>query len=181
MTNTVDIKWVDGTVRTVDGARLVQIRGGGVYNAKHLSDNYMNESWDGVTLLTEDEDPPVAKPKGIDPMSLTEWTLCEIEDSDGGIRYSEVKYGNERRGKKHTKTPLETKWNTILRVIHRPSPGMNMVAALPDGTIYEGYVGYVDMDITFGAFNNVERHVLSMGLMANPVDGNYGKVTCPKS
>ena len=181
MTNTVEIKWIDGTVRTVDETRLVQIRGGGVYNAKHLSDNYMNEYWDGVALLTEDEDPPVAKPKGIDPMSLTEWTLCEIEDSVSGIRYSEVKDGNERRGEKYSQTPLETKWNTILRVIHRPSPGMNMVAALTDGTIYEGCVGYVDMDISFGAFDDIEKHVLSLGLMANPVDGDYGKVTYPKS
>lgn len=136
MANTVNIKWHDGTIREVEKDTLVKVRGGGIFEAKRLRDLHVSEHWDGITAFVEGDEPPLAKPEGIDPKSFKNWTLCEI-DTFTGIVYREVKDGQTRFSDKiSVGNGFPHEWR-IIRAIHRPTPGMNLIYTNKDGKVIE--------------------------------------------
>lgn len=69
----------------------------------------------------------VCKPRGIDPESLTEWTLCEIESGSYGTFYYEVRLGHYRIGSADVDRRVPASW----RIVRTIPTGDNVVELKP--------------------------------------------------
>ena len=67
------------------------------------------------------------KPKGIDPESLEDWTLCEIEEGSYGAVYYEVRLGHYRIGSADGARRVPASW----RIVRTIPTGDNVVELKP--------------------------------------------------